>query len=283
VLKVLGLSKKTWYYAQQRRSYEERYYHLRKPLLETARDHPEYGYRRTAVELQEMGYPINRKVVAKLHNYWGLSLMRTAKRPKKSAVRALLQEAGSLINLVASLEEIDDFEVLYTDFTQIRYQRGHAKAQWIPIIDHKSKLVMGHALGESPNTDLALDAWSMICSSFRQLNLKIEGVIVHSDQDGVFTGHRWLRETVLRDRVRVSYSEDGAKGNVYMESFFGRFKEENRSILWEQEDLHSLWEVVKSRVRYYNQERRHSALGYKSPIKYLNEKGKIPSRDASEK
>ena len=252
-------------------------------MLEIAKDHPEYGYRRTAVELQEMGYPINRKVVAKLHNYWGLSLMRTAKRPKKSAVRALLQEAGSLINLVASLEEIDDFEVLYTDFTQIRYQRGHAKAQWIPIIDHKSKLVMGHALGESPNTDLALDAWSMVRSSFRQLNLKIEGIIVHSDQDGVFTGHRWLRETVLRDRVQASFSEDGAKGNVYMESFFGRFKEENRSILWEQEDLHSLWEVVKSRVTYYNQERRHSALGYKSPIKYLNEKGKIPSRYASEK
>jgi hypothetical protein len=93
VLKVLGLSKKTWYYAQQRRSYEEKYYHLREPLLEIVKDHPEYGYRRTAVELQEIGYPINRKVVAKLHNYGGLSLMRTAKRPKKSAVRALLQEA----------------------------------------------------------------------------------------------------------------------------------------------------------------------------------------------
>jgi len=251
--------------------------------MEIARDHPEYGYRRTAVELSEKGYPTNRKVVARLHNCWGLSLMRTAKRPKKSAVRALLQEAGPLINLVVQLEEIDDFEVLYTDYTQIRYQRGHGKAQWIPIIDHKSKLVMGHALGESPNTDLALDAWSMVRSSFQKLDLKIEGVIVHTDQDGVFTGHRWLRETVIRDRVRASFSEDGAKGNVYMESFIGRFKEENRSILWEQEDLPSLWEVVKSRTKYYNRERRHSALGYKSPLEYLNEKGKIPSRYASEK
>ena len=283
MLKALGLSKKSWYYSQQRRSYEEKYIHLNEPLLEIARDHPEYGYRRTTVELCEMGYPINRKVVAKLHNYWDLSLMRRAKRPKKSAVRTLLQEAGSLVNLVAPLEEIDDFEVLYTDFTQIRYKRGYARAQWIPVIDHKSKLILGHALGESPNTDLALDAWSMVYSSFRQLDLKTEGVIVHSDQDGVFTGHRWLRETVLRARVRASFSEDGAKGNVYMESFFGRFKEENRSILWEQEDLHSLWDVVKSRTKYYNRERRHSALGYKSPIEYLKKKGKIPSRYASEK
>ena len=145
--------------------------------MEIARDHPEYGYRRTAVELSERGYPTNRKVVARLHNYWGLSLMRTAKRPKKSAVRALLQEAGPLINLVAPLEEIDDFEVLYTDFTQIRYQRGHAKAQWIPIVDHKSKLVLGHALGESPNTELALDAWSMVRSSFRKLDLEIKELL----------------------------------------------------------------------------------------------------------
>ena len=193
-------------------------------MLEIAKDHPEYGYRRTTVEFQELGDPINRKVVARLHNYWDLSLMRTAKRPKKGAVRALLHEAGSMINLVAQIEEIDDFEVLYTDFTQIHYQRGHAKAQWIPIIDHKSKVVLGHALAESPNTDLALDAWSMVRSSFKQLDLKIEEVIVHSDQDGVFTGHRWLRETVLRARDRASFSQDGAKGNVYMESFFDRSK-----------------------------------------------------------
>jgi len=198
------------------------------------------------------------------------------KRPKRSAVRALLQEAGPLINLVAQLAEIDDFEVLYTDFTQIWYRRGLTKALWIPIIDHKSKLILGHALGESPNTELALKAWRMVRSSFRKLGQNIEGVILHQDQDGVFTGHRWLYETAVRDRVRISFSEDGAKGNVYMESFFGRFKEENRSIFWEQEDLHSLWEVVKSRVWYYNLVRRHSALKYKSPIKYLREKGKIP-------
>ena len=59
---------------------------------------------------------------------------------------------------MSQLEEIDDFEMLCTDFVQIRYQRGHAKTHWIPIADQKSKLVLGYALGESPNTDQALDA-----------------------------------------------------------------------------------------------------------------------------
>jgi len=67
---------------------------------------------------------------------------------------------------------------LYTDFTQLRYKRGYAKAQWIAIIDHKSKLILGHALGESPNTDLALDVWSMVRSSFRQLDQKMGSISI---------------------------------------------------------------------------------------------------------
>lgn len=276
MLKALGLSKRTWYYARQKRSYEEKHFHLRTPLLQIARAHSEYGYRRTTTELQDRGHAVNHKVVEKLHGCWGLSIMRTVKRPPESAVRTILREAGPLINLVAHLDEIDDLEVLYTDFTQIRYQRGGAKAQWIPIIDHTSKMILGHALGESADADLALKSWTMTRSSFQKLNREIAGVIVHHDQDGVFTGHRWLQQLVIKDKIRISYSLNGARGNVYMESFNGRFKEENRSIFWEQESLASLQDVVKGRVRYYNCVRRHSALGYKSPVEYLKKKGILP-------
>ena len=243
-------------------------------MLEIARDHPEYGCRRTTTELHERGYPIGKKVVEKLHHYWGLSVIKTVRRPRESAVRILLREAGSRIDLVAQLKDISDFDVLYTDFTAIRYQRGLAKAQLIPIIDHTSKLVAGHALGESADTDLALKAWEKARSALKRLAQKIEGTIIHHDQDGVFIGHGWLNQVMIKDKMRISFSLDGAKGNVYMESFNGRFKEENRLLFWEQEDLESLRKVVKSRLRYYNYVRRHSALDYKSPMKYLKEKGK---------
>jgi len=274
VLEALGLSKRAWYYSQKKRSYEEKYYHLRKPLLEIARDHPEYGCRRTTRELNERGYPVDKKVVEKLHRYWGLSVIKTVKRPRESAVRALLREAGCRIDLVAQLKDISDFDVLYTDFTEIRYQRGMAKAQLIPIIDHRSKLVLGHEIGDSANTQLALGAWKKTRSTLKRLAQKIEGTIIHHDQDGVFIGHRWLNQVMVKDKMQISFSLDGAKGNVYIESFNGRFKEENRLLFWEQEDLESLRKVVKSRMRYYNQVRKHSALDYKSPMKYLKEKGK---------
>jgi len=60
---------------------------------------------------------------------------------------------------VANLSSLVDFELLYTDFTEILYQRGPAKAQLMPIVDHASKLVVGYALGEADNTELALAAW----------------------------------------------------------------------------------------------------------------------------
>jgi transposase InsO family protein len=102
-------------------------------------------------------------------------------------------------------------------------------------------------------------------------------IILHHDQDGVFIGHGWLYQIAVKYKVQVSYSENGAKENVHMESFIGRFKTENRLLFWEQKDLDPLEKVVNSRIRYYNFVRRHSALGNKSPIRYLKEKGKIAS------
>ncbi len=103
-----------------------------------------------------------------------------------------MRNAGSKINLVQSLERIDDFEVLYTDFTEIRYQQGKTKAQWMPIIDHGSKIIVGHALGECADTELALEAWAKAKSMLKRLGQKVEGIIIHHDQDGVYIGYRWL-------------------------------------------------------------------------------------------
>jgi putative transposase len=266
------LSKDTWYYAQRRRKYEDRYHFLRKPFFEIAKIHPEYGYRRTNAELRARGIHVNHKVTERLHSYWDLSVLKNIKHPKKNPLRVLLRDAGSKINLVQSLERIDDFEVLYTDFTEIRYQNGKTKALWMPIIDHCSKVIVGHALGESPDTELALEAWRKAKFMLERLGQKIEGIIMHHDQDGVYTGYRWLYQMAVKDKVRISYSEDGAKGNVYSESFIGRFKSENRLLFWEQDDFEALEEVIKVRVRYFNRERRHSTLGNKSPLEYLNGK-----------
>ena len=112
VLEVLGLAKSTWVYAQGKKAYEQKYRHLRKPLMEIAASHPEYGNRRTTAELRERGYPVNHKVVEKLHRSWSLSVMKRVKAPKPNPIRELLRESMSQINLVSQMKEIYDLEVL---------------------------------------------------------------------------------------------------------------------------------------------------------------------------
>jgi hypothetical protein len=83
VLAALELPRSTWYYHRDRRkAYVEKHAHLREPLEAIAREHPEYGYRRTTVELREVyGCRINHKVVQRLHQAWDLPLMRSIKPP----------------------------------------------------------------------------------------------------------------------------------------------------------------------------------------------------------
>ena len=244
--------------------------------MEGAQDHPEYGYRRTTSELHDRGHRVNHKVVQRLHRSWDLSLIRKVKPPRPNPILELLEQAGSKVNLVARLETIDDLEVLYTDFTEIVYQSGRCRAQLMPIVDHGSKLVVGHALGPSCDTDLALEAWRRAKKTLKGFGRRIQGVIVHHDQDGVYTGYRWVNEVLRRFGARISYSGNGARGNVYIESFHGHFKGENRDLFWEQEDLESLRGIVEERIRYYNEKRKHSALGNRSPMNHLRKKDELP-------
>lgn len=55
-----------------------------------------------------------------------------------------------------------------------------------------------------------------------------------------------------------------------MESFFGRFKQENRSLLLDAQNLTQLCAVVAERIRYYNRKRRHSTLDNRSPVAFLS-------------
>ena len=273
VLRVIELPKTTWYYHQQHSGdYAAKYAHLRQPLETIAREHPEYGYRRTTVELRErLRAEINHKVVQQLQKCWDLPLLWRTHHPKPSGIRQVIASAGVRVNLLATLTAIECLHVLHTDFTELVYANGRAKAHLIPLLDHTSKVVLGWALGERAITELALDAWHQAKENFAALPATWQGVIVHHDQDSVFTGYRWTSQLLLDDQVRLSYALNGARDNPEMESFNSRFKDENRSLFWDAESLDELRACVTARMKYYNTERRHSSLNYVAPMTYLKQ------------
>jgi transposase InsO family protein len=270
-LAAANLPKSTWYYQRnQKVAYEDKYADVLAELEEIARDHPEYGYRRTTVELRDTyDRVVNHKVVQRLFRAWDLCLARSVRPPKPSGIRQAIVASGERANLVAQLDHIELFEVAYTDFTELVYADGRRKAHLLPIVDHVCKMVYGWAVGEHDDTALALRAWQRAKQTFQQLDIPYAGMIVHHDQDAVFTGYEWARQLIVKDGVRLSFTLRGFKDNPEMESFNGRFKEENRSLLLEAQTLDELMEVVDQRMDYHNVERRHSSIGYVSPVAYI--------------
>lgn len=243
------------------------------PLKAIAEAHPEYGYRRAAAELRETyGHRVNRKVVARLHRLWDLPPRRAVTRPKPSAVRRAIDAAGPRANLLSGRpkSEIGPLEVLYTDFTELRYADGARKAWMIPLPDHAAKYVAGFALGERADSELALRAWRAAERAVVRLRGSTEGVIVHQDRDPVFTGYAWTGR-LLSAGARLSHALRGPRDNPEMESFFGRFKVENRSLILDAGSLEELAAVVGDRIGYYNRVRRHSSLGDRPPMEIIED------------
>jgi len=110
-----------------------------------------------------------------------------------------------------------------------------------------------------------------------EVGLELEGRILHHDQDPVYTGYGWLYRVLVKAKARVSYSENGAKGNAVMESFFGRFKTENESLFLDARNIWELRRTVGEQVDYHNCRRRHSALGYLTPMDYLIQEEILPA------
>ena len=270
-LATIGLPKSTWYYHQKDRiAYEEKYADLFPILEEIARNHPEYGVPRIMPELRdEYHIDVNHKVVERLLGIWDLSILRSTHRPRPSSVQKAIAQAGKLANLVAQMEEIGLFQVVYTDFTEILYAGGDRKAILMPIIGHVSKMAFGWAVGERRGAALAVQAWEHAKRTFQQMGVSYVGMIIHHDRDSVYTGYEWTSQLLQKDKSRLSYALRGAKDNPEMESFNGRFKVEGHSLFLEAQSLGELVTVVDERMRYYNTERRHSSIGCVPPLTYI--------------
>ena len=214
---------------------------------------------------------MNRKVVERLHRLWDLPLRR-ARRPRPSAIRRAIDTAGAQANLLSRHHkaEIGPLEVLYTDFTELRFAGGVRKAWLIPLLDHATRYVAGFAVGKRANSGLALEAWTAAKRTLTRYRDSSGGVIVHQDRDPVFTGYAWTGR-LLGTGARLSYALRGPRDNPEMESFFGRFKVENRSLILDAESLEELKTIVRKRITYYNRVRRHSSLGDRPPMAIIQD------------
>lgn len=240
----------------------------RSMIVRIIKSHPGYGWRRIKVELEEqLGHAVNHKRVKRLMKSANLGLARCLPRHRPSRLRQILDTKRGELNLVHG-RELTPLNAVSTDFTEIRY--GGGKKAWLMvIIDITSKVVLGWSVAKSRNRELALHCWDKTCETLGALGTTPAGMIVHSDLDAVYTSYDWIYTLILVGLARVSFSENGAKHNPWIESFWGRLKTELASRFTEAQDLTELYNVLDIELVYYNHQRRHSALGYITPAQFL--------------
>jgi transposase InsO family protein len=136
------------------------------------------------------------------------------------------------------------------------------------VIDLYSRAVVGWSMDTHMKAQLVTDALTM--ALFRRGFPK--GVIIHSDRGSQYCSHAY-RDLVSEHYLHLSMSRKGnCWDNAVAESFFHSLKVEAiqyEPIMTRDEMRHAVFEYIEVD---YNRTRRHSAIGYQSPLHYEQQK-----------
>ena len=224
-----------------------------------------YGALRIHAELVAQGCAVGRKRVARLMRRAGLRGISRRKGTRTTTRDARARPTPDLVERDFSADAPDRLWV--ADITYIPTWAGFLFLA--VVLDAFSRRVVGWSMANHLRTRLVLDALDMALWQRRP-----DGVIHHSDQGSQYTSIAFGQR--CRDaRVRPSTGSVGdCYDNAMCESFFATLECEllgRRSFRSHAEARMAAFEFIEG---WYNPRRRHSAIGYLSPVNY--ERSNLP-------
>jgi putative transposase len=257
--RTVGLSRASYRYRGQVADEEER--QLRTLVVALARQHRRYGYRRVAALLRRQGYAVNHKWVWRVWREEGLAVPHRRPRKRRAGPPAALPTRATHRGHVWTY-----------DFLFDATERGRALKLLVVLDEHTRechRIRVGHSLDSAAVIDT-------LAALFAE-----HGPPEHlrSDNGSEFVAARlqaWLGET----GAGTIYIAPGHPWeNGYAESFNGKLRDEclNEEVFWGEEHAQV---IVEGWRRQYNEERPHSALGYRTPAEAAG-RAEEPSPPAS--
>lgn len=223
-----------------------------------------YGARRIAVELAREGIACGIARVARLLKMQGFrAIQPRSYTPRTTESRHRLGYNQNL--LVGRAAPTKSNEVWVGDITYIPLvaRKGSGRFGYLALLmDLWSRRIVGWEYGSSMEEDLVLGA---LRRAIRERQ-PAPGLIHHTDRGGQYAGARY-RAVLRRSAMRQSMSAaESCYDNAFMESCFGTVKTELELVEYSggPEAVRELSEYI----RYYNEERLHSSLGYVSPVEF---------------
>ena len=224
-----------------------------------AKSHGTYGAPRIHAELREQGVCTARKRTARLMRQAGLAGVSRRKGTTTTQRRAKTPPAPDLVKRDFAAERPDELYV--ADITHVPTWAGFLFLA--VVLDACTRRVVGWSMANHLRTELVLDALHMALHQRRPAS-----VIHHSGQGSQYTslafGQR-CREAGVRPSMG---SAGDCYDNALCESFFATLECElidRRSFRARAEAKPAVFSFIEG---WYNPHRRHSSIGYLSPVNY---------------
>lgn len=262
---VLGVSR-GGFYAWSRRPPSSRERRDRELMDLIKRIHKDsrgtYGVPRIHAELEdEHGVRVARKRVAKLMRRLGIEgVSRRGKRPRTTTPAKQAPAAEDLVRRQFRAPEANRLWV--ADITYVPTREGFLFLA--AVIDAFSRRCVGWSMRADLKADLVLDALGMAITQRRPQ----PGLIHHSDRGSQYTSLAFGK-TLSDAGVLQSVGRRGdAFDNAVAESFFATLETELFARTTFTSRDHARVQLFDFIEGFYNPRRRHSALGYLSPLRF---------------
>jgi putative transposase len=211
---------------------------------------PIYGARKIAVLLNKQGWRVNRKRIRRLMQIMGLKAIYRRPRTSQPAPGHHIYPY-----LLRDMAITRPNQVWAADITYIPMARGFLYL--VAIIDVYSRYVLSWRLANTLDTDFCIEALEEALKKGRP-------EIFNTDQGAQFTGEAFTG--LLKSHgVRISMDGKGSyNDNLFIERLWRTVKYEE-VYLKAYQDGKEARSSIRSYFRFYNFERPHQALGYRTP------------------
>ncbi len=216
------------------------------------------GSPRITADLKDAGWKVSENTVAELMRELGLAARRKKRRKATTRPGRGRWRAPDLVKRDFPAGKIN--KKWYGDGTEI--VTGEGKLYLDSVLDAASRRVLGFALGEHHDAELAYGALVMAVAV---RGGQVPGVIMHTDRGSEYTAGLF-RSACERLGIRQSMGRPGsALDNAMIESW-------HSTLEWELRSAETFATRAQARARVaawieeYNTSRRHSACGMMAPV-----------------
>ncbi len=224
-----------------------------------------YGSPRVYLILKGLGYEVSEETVAKLMQELGLRA-KAARRFKVCTTDSNHSFPIAENKLGQVFDAAKPGEVMLADITFIPTSEG-----WLylaAVLDLATRQIIGWAMGDTIDRHLTIASLHMALRRQKPA----PGAIFHSDRGSQYACYDF-RDQLLAHGLTPSMSRIGnCWDNAPMESFFHTLKVEfvhQENFATRAEAKLKIFEWIET---FYNRQRLHSSLGYKTPVAFAAEK-----------